>query len=161
MEHLIDCYQNLIYSICFQSTGNRFDAEDLTQDVFLSAYKKLADFDGRYEKAWLCKIAANRCLDFLKQAGRRSIPTEDVYFMELACGQASPEEEVLDQEAGRQVYMLCRKLKSPYREVAEAHFCRELTAKEIAKQTGKSCKTIQTQIYRAKAMLKKQLERSG
>ena len=78
LEYLIDQYQNLIYSICLKSVGNPFDAEDLTQEVFLSAYKSLAHFDWLYEKAWLSKIAVRKCLDFLKAAGRRSIPTEDI-----------------------------------------------------------------------------------
>ena len=38
LEYLIHTYQNLIFSICLKSVGNPFDAEDLTQDVFLSAY---------------------------------------------------------------------------------------------------------------------------
>ena len=41
LEYLITQYQNLIYSICLKSVGNPFDAEDLTQEVFLSAYKNL------------------------------------------------------------------------------------------------------------------------
>ena len=80
LEYLIKQYQNLIYSICLKSVGNPFDAEDLTQEVFLSAYKNLSRFDGNYEKAWLSKIAVRKCLDYLKAAGRRSIPTEDTYF---------------------------------------------------------------------------------
>ena len=52
LEYLITQYQNLIYSICLKSVGNPFDAEDLTQEVFLSAYKNLSRFDGTYEKAW-------------------------------------------------------------------------------------------------------------
>ena len=60
-----------------------FDAEDLTQEVFLSAYKNLSRFDGTYEKAWLSKIAVRKCLDYLKVAGRRSIPTEDTYFSQI------------------------------------------------------------------------------
>ena len=47
LEYLIDQYQNLIYSICLKSVGNPFDAEDLTQEVFLSAYKSLSAFDGK------------------------------------------------------------------------------------------------------------------
>ena len=50
-------------------------------------------------------------------------------------------------------------LKSPYKEVAYAHFCKELSVPEIAQQTGKNPKTVQTQLYRARAMLKKMLER--
>ena len=48
-------------------------------------------------------------------------------------------------------------LKSPYKEVAYAHFCKELSVPEIAQQTGKNPKTVQTQLYRARAMLKKML----
>ena len=44
LEYLIKQYQNLIYSICLKSVGNPFDAEDLTQEVFLSAYKNLFPF---------------------------------------------------------------------------------------------------------------------
>ena len=51
-------------------------------------------------------------------------------------------------------------LKSPYKEVAYAHFCQELSVSEIAHRTNKNPKTIQTQLYRARAMLKKMLERS-
>ncbi|URW87232.1 sigma-70 family RNA polymerase sigma factor [Blautia wexlerae] len=68
LEYLIKQYQNLIYSICLKSVGNPFDAEDLTQEVFLSAYKNLSRFDGNYEKAWLSKIAVRKCLDYLKAA---------------------------------------------------------------------------------------------
>lgn len=159
-EHLIDQYQDLIYSICYKSVGNQFDAEDVTQEVFLSAYKKLSEFDGNYEKAWLCKIAVNKSLDFIKRAGRRSIPTDEVFFGEIAGTQALPEEEYLMQESKKQVYILCKELKPPYNEVSLLHFCHELSVQEIAARTGKNVKTIQTQVYRAKTMLKKHLERS-
>ncbi len=160
LEYLIDHYQNLIYSICLKSIGNPFDAEDLTQEVFLSAYKNLSRFDGTYEKAWLSKIAVRKCLDFLKAAGRRTIPTEDIYFQQLTDNSASPEEAFLRSDSKEQVLCLCRSLKSPYAQVAEAHFCEELTVTEIAQKENKNTKTIQTQLYRAKSMLKKLLERS-
>ena len=157
MKYLLEQYQNLIYSICLKSVGNPFDAEDLTQEVFLSAYKNLSRFDGAHEKAWLCKIAVRKCLDHLKAAGRRCIPTEEAYFTGLPDRSSPPEAVYLKQESDRQVYALCQRLKSPYREVATDHFCMQLTAAEIAQKTGKNPKTVQTQIYRAKAMLKKLL----
>jgi RNA polymerase sigma-70 factor (ECF subfamily) len=150
----------LIYSICFKSVGNSFDAEDLTQEVYVSAYKKLSDFDRSYEKAWLCKIAVNKCLDFLKQAGRRTIPTEDVYFVEIKSDESTPEEKYIAKESKETVLNLCQQLKSPYREIAIEHFYKELSVQEIAKSANKNIKTVQTQIYRAKAMIKKLMERS-
>ena len=160
LEYLIQQYQNLIYSICLKSVGNPFDAKDLTQEVFLSAYKNLSRFDGAYEKAWLSKIAVRKCLDYLKAAGRRSIPTEDTYFSQIPDHQSSPEDEYMLTASNTHVQALCMQLKSPYKEVAYAHFCEELSVNEIAQRTNKNPKTIQTQLYRAKAMLKKMLERS-
>ena len=93
--------------------GNPFDAEDLTQDVFLSAYKNLSRFDGTYEKAWLSKIAVHKCLDHLKAAGRRTIPTEDTYFEQLHDKESSPEEAFLDKDFQNQIRHLCSDLKSP------------------------------------------------
>lgn len=141
--------------------GNQFDAEDIVQEVFLSVYKKLSDFDRNYEKAWLCKIAANKCLDFLKRAGRRSIPTDETFFLDMTGMDFLPEEDYLNREAKQRVYTLCEQLKSPYKEVAIQHFYYELSVQEIAAKAGKNVKTIQTQVYRAKAMLKKHMERSG
>jgi RNA polymerase sigma-70 factor (ECF subfamily) len=55
----------------------------------------------------------------------------------------------------RQLSERCNHLKSPYREIALDYFYREISAAEIAANTGKNLKTVQTQIYRARALLQK------
>lgn len=157
-EYLIDTYGNLIYSICYRTCQNPFDAEDLTQEVFLCVYRGLKQFDRTYEKAWVCKIASRKCLDFLKNAGRRMLPTEDSY-LDTAVETKSVEDSYLETDTLRQLGAACDRLKPPYAMVARLHFCEEHTASEIAGITGSNLKTIQTQIYRAKAMLKKQLQK--
>ncbi len=152
---MIDTYQNLIFSICYKIVKDYFEAEDLAQETFLSAYKHLPTFDRQYEKAWLCRIATNKCLDFIKRAERHSIPTEDEYFLAQKDKEPSPEENVLELEVKKQLSERCNNLKSPYREIAFDYFYRELSAAEIAEKTGKNLKTVQTQIYRARAMLQK------
>ena len=67
----------------------------------------------------------------------------------------SPEDNILENEVKEQLSLYCNNLKSPYREIALDYFYRELTAAEIASNTGKNIKTVQTQIYRARAMLQK------
>ncbi|MFR5601188.1 MAG: RNA polymerase sigma factor [Lachnospiraceae bacterium] len=152
---MIQTYQNLIYSICYRLTGDYFEAEDLAQDTFLSAYKNLEHFDGANERAWLCKIATNKCIDHLKKAGRRSVPTEDGFFTTVADTRSSPEQDFLDQAVRQKLYQSCCQLKSPYREVALDYFYYEMEIGELVAKTGKNIKTLQTQIYRAKAMLRK------
>ncbi|MDO4308335.1 MAG: sigma-70 family RNA polymerase sigma factor [Eubacteriales bacterium] len=159
LEYLLEEYQNLVYSICLKSVGNPFDAEDLTQEVFLSAYKNLSRFDGTYEKAWLSKIAVHKCLDFLKASGRKTLPVEDTCFAQLPDKNPSPEDAYLRSDSDQRIRSLCNQLRSPYREVAAAHFCDELSVAEIARKEGKNTKTIQTQLYRARAMLKQLLEK--
>jgi len=154
-EHLIDTYQNLVFSICFKIVNDYFEAEDLAQETFISAYKHLDTFDRQHEKAWLCKIATNKCLDYLKKSERKSIPTEDEYFLTQVNKEPSPEENILESEAKKQLSEKCNRLKSPYREIALDYFYNEISAAEIAAKTGKNLKTVQTQIYRARSLLQK------
>lgn len=154
-EYLLNTYQKLVYSICYRTCGNPFDAEDLTQDVYLAVYRNLSTFDRSYERAWLTRIASNKCLDYLKCAKRREQPAEEDALLKLPDARGTPEEEYLQKESKEQIHRLCEQLKEPYRTVAKEHFYLERSVAEIAQESGKSPKTVQTQIYRAKAMLKK------
>ena len=155
MSALIDSYQHLVFSICYKMTADYFASEDLTQDTFLAAYSHLQDFDGRHEKAWLCRIATNKCLDYLQSAGRRSIPTADAGMEETCTDDRTPESALLEEEVRQTLLDRCRSLKSPYDEIAKAYYYDEMDASEIAMSKGMKLKTVQTQIYRARAMLRK------
>ena len=136
-------------------TSDYFASEDLTQDTFLAAYSHLKDFDGRHEKAWLCRIATNKCLDYLQSAGRKSIPTDDVGMGEPGAYEQTPEGVLLKEEVRRTLLERCRLLKPPYDEIAKAYYYDEMDAAEIAKKKGMNLKTVQTQIYRARELLRK------
>ena len=155
MSALIDSYQHLIFSICYKMTSDYFASEDLTQDTFLAAYSHLNEFDGRHEKAWLCRIATNKCLDYLQSAGRRSIPTDGVCMDDSGKYEQAPESVLLEEEVRQTLLERCRSLKPPYDEIAKAYYYDELDAHEIAVQKGMKLKTVQTQIYRARSMLRK------
>lgn len=118
----------------------------------------MQQFDRTYEKAWVCKIASRKCLDFLRNAGRRILPAEDSY-LDTAVETPSIEDSYLETDTLRRLGAACDRLKPPYSMVARLHFYEERTASEIAAMTGVNLKTIQTQIYRAKAMLRKQLQK--
>lgn len=155
LEELIDTYDKLIFSICYKLTGDYFISEDLMQETFLAAFQKYDTFDGVNEKAWFCRIATNKSIDYLRSASSRSVPTEDSFFELAAEQRGSPEEICLEEEIMEQLKKRCGELKPPYDEVARAYYLEELTPKEIAARHKKSVKTIQTQIYRARQMLKK------
>ena len=158
LSALIDSYQHLVFSICYKMTSDYFASEDLTQETFLSAYSHLQDFDGQHEKAWLCRIATNKCLDYLNSAGRRSIPTEDVGLDDkrtYANNENTPEQACLEEEVRQTLLDRCLALKPPYDEIAKAYYYDEMDIGEIAMHRGMKRKTVQTQVYRARAMLRK------
>lgn len=156
MSALIDSYKNLVFSICYKMTSDYFASEDLTQDTFLSAYKHLPEFDGRHEKAWICRIATNKCLDFVQSAKRRCVPVADLMEEDArAPDENTPESICLEGEVRETLLLRCRQLKPPYDEIAKAYYYDEMDAGEIAVQRGMKLKTVQTQIYRARDMLRK------
>ncbi len=155
LEELIDSYDKLVFSICYKLTGDYFAAEDLAQETFLSAFQKYETFDGGNEKAWICRIATNKSIDYLRSASRRSVPTEDIFFETAVENKGSPEDICMEEEIKEQLGRHCEKLKPPYNEVAKAYYLEEQSPKEIALRLGQNVKTIQTQIYRAREMLRK------
>lgn len=154
----LEQYEKLIFSICYRMVGDYFDAQDMTQETFLAYYRVLDRFDGKNERAFLTKIATNKCLDFRKQAVRRELPSEDDILEHHATTVPPPEERVLEEELMEGLRAACRELKPPYGQVAYDYYCLGHTAKEIAQSEDKKLKTVQTQLARAKKMLQKRLQ---
>ena len=165
LKELMDGYGKLVFSICYRLTNDYFTAEDLTQETFLSAYSSLDRFDGRNERAWLSRIATNKCLDHLKSAASRTSPAATPRFsdeddeLEFRAG-ASPglEDEYMNAQLGRDIRAACEALREPYRSVAVEYFCEDMPLSKIAERTGEPLKTVQTRAYRAKKMLRENLK---
>lgn len=155
MENAIEKYGRLILAICTSMTGDSYEAEDLAQDTFISAYRNLDTFDGMNMKAWLVKIASNKCRDYRKSAARRSTPTPQETFEQMTDAAPIPEDMVMARDSEKRLEDFCLSLKEPYRSVALAYFRDHMNPQEISMATGKNLKTVQTQIYRSKAMLQK------
>lgn len=160
-ENMIDQYQNLIFSICFKLTGNYLESQDLTQETFLSAYTHLSDFDGKNERAWLSRIATNKSLDYIKKSKRSTLASEDTMFEEIPSKEPTPERASLERDVRERLRAYCKQLSPPYDEIAEYYFYQELEVWEIASILERSEKTVWTQIYRAKAQLKKLYRKEG
>ena len=157
-EELVERFYPYVSGFLLKTTRNSILAEDLTQETFLSAYSSLDRFDGRNERAWLSRIATNKCLDHLKSAASRTTPAEDDE-LEFRAG-ASPglEDEYMNTQLGRDVRAACEALREPYRSVAVEYFCEDMPLSKIAERTGEPLKTVQTRAYRAKKMLRENLK---
>ncbi len=84
-EELVRRYRERIFALAFHLTGSKGDADDVTQDAFVRAYEKLAEFEGRSAFfTWLYRIAVNRALNVRRSQARRRTTTLDDPRVEAA-----------------------------------------------------------------------------
>ena len=83
------------------------------------------------------------------------VPTKDEVLGSHPARAGGPEEQCIEEVVREELKEKCGQLKPPYDEIARLYFCEEHPASEIAELKQKNLKTVQTQIYRARAMLRK------
>ena len=158
-EDLLTKYEKLVFSICYRMTNNYFDAQDLTQETFISVYKVIESFDEKNEKAYITRITTNKCLDHLKNAERRTVPSENEELERGSPPVDSAEKQVMEIVVMEQLEKCCNRLKEPYKTVAYEYFYTGKTAKEIAEHINANVHTVQTQIRRVRKVLRTQWDK--
>jgi len=146
---LVKTYNKLIFTVCHRFVNDYQEAENLTQDTFLTAYKVIDNFIGDNHKAWLVKIATNKCKDFLKSSYVKTTSVvEDEIFKQMK-DDKTIEVEIESQEQIILVKNACISLGDPYEQIALLYFI-----EEIATELDIPLKTVQTRYYRARDKLR-------
>ena len=168
-EELVKAYETKVFNLALQMLGNKQDAQDVSQDAFIKAYKSLSSFrgDGQFW-SWLNRIVSNMCLDFLRKRKRfapASLTAEDddgdEVQMDLPDTRMSPE-QVLEKKMTRDAVR--RGLASLSVESRQILLLREiagLSYEEISITLGLESGTVKSRIFRARKKLKDFLVNDG
>ena len=142
-------YERRIYNYALRMVGHPDDALDLVQEVFLGVYRNLASYrgDGAFP-AWLFRIAAFRCTDYLRR--RRDMGSlDDGEPVAEPCTGFDPVLTAIATDANRQVVRALAMLPPPQRHVVELKFFQSCTFDEIGERLGISPNTAKTRLYSA------------
>ena len=155
-EKLMMIHQDEIFRLVFFRTRSRADSEDLTQDIFMSAFKYLPQLkDSDRFRPWLYRIALNRVYDFHRRnkllaffgitEHREETDTADIE-PHLNAGAL---DSVIRKEFWSHVKQLSKRFSRMEKEVFFLRFIDDLNLREIANTLGKSESAVKTHLYRA------------
>jgi len=164
-------YQAKIFNLILRLVNDRDDAEDLTVETFLNAYRAWGRFRGDARvSTWLHQIALNNCKNRFKQNDRRKerepislddrVETEggDSLSREVADWRNVPERVLLESELSLQMRRAIDALPPEYREVLVLCEMEDMSYEEIARVLGLSVPAVKTRLHRARQKVKQRLE---
>ncbi len=158
---LVNRYQNYVFTLCLRIVKGREDAEEVAQDVFIKAYKYLADFRGAAKfTTWLYTIVNNTCISFLrkKKLDIHSLNNEKVF--EVADSQDSGMRANLVEQKSRisMVNEAIGLLNPADAEIITLFYKAEQSLEETAQVLGIEVNAAKVRLHRARTRLKEKME---
>lgn len=152
---LVKKHKRRVFALAGRFAKDDGELDDLCQDIFIKAYRKLAQYrgDAPFEH-WLSRIATNVCYDTLRRRVRRpeGVPLETVEHL------LKSRDDTDGQQAAAALYAAMERLKADERLVLVLLELEEQSVKEVAKATGWSESNVKTRAHRARQALRKILE---
>ena len=170
-NELVRTHQKKVFNLCFRILGNRHEAEDVAQDVFVTVFRAIKSFRGDAAfSTWVHRIAVNNCKNRLKHLRRRRyFQTESMeQTIDLGDGEvrkefeeereSSPEEALHSSEIHEQIQDAINELEDDYRVVIVMRDVQGHSYQEISEALDLKEGTVKSRIHRARMELKRKLE---
>ncbi|WP_168121632.1 sigma-70 family RNA polymerase sigma factor [Paenibacillus sp. HB172176] len=160
LEGLMNEYGTYVLRTAFFYTGDRGMAEDISQEVFLRAYRNWSSFRGHSSvKTWLTRIAINLCKDKL---GVRMFAEQPIEPGRIRLTEAVSAEEAAMRKLRRtEILQSVMKLPDAFQEIIFLYYYQELSTAEIASAIGVAEGTARSRLHRAREMLGRELREEG
>ena len=157
-ELIADAYRPTLTSLATRMLRHADDAKDVVQETLIKAYRAIQDFDlDRPLKPWLCRICSNCCVDFVRTK-RREGESLDAHEYMLADPSQNLEEKAIRAMHQRLVIEAVGRLPDKYRKIVFMRHFRHMDVIEIADALAKPEGTIKSWLFRARTLLKKDLQ---
>jgi len=159
-----------VYNMAYRLSGNRTDAEDLTQEAFFRAYRSFTEYEGdRPFENWIFRIVTRLFLDLLRTKRRRikaiSYDTplsnsvgDDNLFFEMPDQSANPEVKALESSFSEDLQKVLNSLSPEQRLLITLADIEEVPYKEIADILNKPVGTIRSRLHRTHKLIRARLE---
>ncbi len=157
-EKIYSTYFNDVFRYIRRLSGNEHIAEEITADTFFKAMNSIDSFRGDCDiRVWLCQIAKNSYLSYLKKSGRID-NIEDAELLNIADPNETVEEKFVRHDEAVQVQKVLHNIPNPYKEVFMWRVFAELSFKQIGQIFGKSENWACVTYHRARNKIKERLE---
>ena len=168
-HQIVERFQRPVFSLIARMVGDPATAEDLAQETFLKAFRRLATYDPeRRFSSWLFKIAHNTALDALRRPGLEPLSLDEPVEPggEAPEPPADPRAEdplarTLFRQAGEALEQAVAGMRPAYREILVLRFVEGLAYEEIAEVTGSPLGTVKVHLFRARQELARRLTAAG
>ncbi|MDE2126118.1 MAG: sigma-70 family RNA polymerase sigma factor [Armatimonadetes bacterium] len=164
-DRLVDRYHRQAYNVAYRMTGNHADAEDLTQESFLRAYR----FFDRYDPTlpfenWLYRIMSRVLVDEIRK--RPKAPHQSLYqrtsngdtvCLEIEDTQPNPEQQLLSEALDEYLQEALNTLPHDFRVAVILADVEGLSYEEIAEATGSSAGTVRSRLHRGRKLLRQRI----
>jgi len=165
---LVQRYHKQAYNIAYRMTGNHADAEDLTQEAFLRAFRFFSHYrrDLPFEN-WLFRIMSNLFVDDLRRRPKARIHSLDTpvggdngesnAYLEIPDSRDNPERVVLHEELDEQIQKALATLPPDFRMTVILADIEGMSYEEISETMGCSLGTVRSRLHRGRKMLRNRL----
>lgn len=144
----------VVFTSIVKEIGNMADAPDVLQEIHLAIWKSIGSFEeGRSLKAWVARIARNKCVDYRRSTQRQLTPFPDEALLAVvdALNLTEIDLDVLRQEVGEMV----ANLPPIYREMVELHYGESLPIREIAEEKNLKTGTVKRRLHEARNLIRR------
>ncbi|HQZ18291.1 MAG TPA: sigma-70 family RNA polymerase sigma factor [Vicinamibacteria bacterium] len=162
-DEIVERHKGAVFRAALSALRNREDAEDVTQETFITAYRKLDSFRGESRlRTWLSRIAWNRSMDHRRRGRFRSfLHLDEPDAVELPSLEADPERATLAASAHARVRREIDRLPETLRDTLLLASAGDLDYASIAEMLGVREGTVKSRVFEARAMVRLALQEAA